>query len=104
MHSDDDEDVIEAIAPHTIRFPRIEYNGGSFESITLQPLTIGLILDARKKGDELQQTLHMIQVSAGIPPQVAHKLLPQVIAKAGEYFGRFLPSDPKPDGAAPPPA
>jgi hypothetical protein len=102
--TDTGEDVIEEIAPRTIRFPAIEDNGRTVDSITLQPLNVGWLVDARKAGkDDLEQTLRLIQSSAGISPQLARKLLPQTIAKASEYFGRFLPSAPTADGPAPPP-
>ncbi|MGX9965563.1 phage tail assembly protein [Roseomonas sp. F4] len=99
-----DEDVIEEIPPRVIRFPPVEYNGTTVTEITLQPLTIEMIMAAQKQGHEIAQAAHLIQRSAGIAPQLVTKLSPKVLEVASRYFGRFLPTDPPAAGAAPPPA
>ena len=98
-----DEDVIEEIPPRVIRFPAVEYNGATVTEITLQPLTIEMIMAAQKLGNEIAQASHLIQKSAGVAPQLVAKLSPRVLEVASRYFARFLPSDPPAAGAAPPP-
>ncbi|NKE43580.1 phage tail assembly protein [Roseomonas frigidaquae] len=97
-----DEDLIEEIPPRVIRFPPVEYNGTTVADITLQPLTIEMIMAAQKQGNEIAQATHLIQRSAGIPPQLVAKLSPKVLEVASRYFARFLPVDPPAAGALPP--
>lgn len=101
---DTGEDVIEEIAPRTIRFPAVEWNGSTYTEITLQPLTIQVLLEAEKRKAPLEKALLMVQISAGIPPQLAQRLSPKVLDHASEYFARFLPPDPKAGGGASPAA
>lgn len=103
MDADDADDVIEEIAPRTIRFPAVEYNAEMVTSITLRPLTVADLIAAQKQKGHLAQALEMIQRSAGISPQLAHKLSPKVVEHATEYFARFLPSAPPKDGDPLPP-
>ncbi|MFH5923847.1 phage tail assembly protein [Roseomonas xinghualingensis] len=99
----EDEDVIEDVPPKRIRFPKITFSGKDYDQVVLRPPSVGALMEAQKLGD-VAGVVHLIHRVSGMPNPICQLLRPEVITKAGEYFARFLPPDPKAAGGGSPPA
>jgi hypothetical protein len=89
-----EEEILETIPPKRIRFPAVEWNAQSYDSLLLCEPTVEDLLEARKVADPFDQTVKLIQRVSRIPAQVLLKLPHRVLTRAADYFAPFTPPSP----------
>lgn len=89
------EEVVEIRKPIRLRFPAVEWNSTTYDTMTLHEPDISTILKAQKEKDPLDAAVVMIREVTGLPQQVVLKLPQAVLARAGDFFAPFTPPSPE---------
>lgn len=88
------EEILEALPPRRLRFPAVQWNNTTYDSLVLREPTVQDLMEARKKADAFDQAVILIQRVSATPAQVMLLLPQRVLEKAADYFAPFTPPSP----------